>query len=443
MIRYVSLKNYKSLVDLQVDFMHTKTKPKKIVLIYGENGIGKSNFATAFYTLNETMRTMSSIEYWKKIIEDINEAKNMDEKHKSMFEKNFRNNFKDIEMIIKDCKTINSTDNMVMEFGFKCKGKDGIYRIEMNENEIVSESLDYILNKNKTSFFNITKDKNYINNGIFKDKNYFDEFKELIDKYWGKHSFLSILSYEIEDKKNGYVKKKISSSLFDVWFFLKTICTKVKGGNHSEFGTIGSTHIKIRDFDRGKINLKYESELNKIEEFLNVFFTSISSDIKKVFYIKEKNEKFVKYKLMVKKLIYNNFVDIDFSLESTGNQNLLELIPYFISVCEGQIVIIDELDTGVHDLLVDNILNNLVEYIKGQLIITTHNTMLIESDIKKENIYVFNVNRNAEKMLVPITNFTGRIHKNINPRKKYLSGVYGGVPIVSTIDFDELIENLE
>ncbi len=443
MIRYINLKNYKSLVDLQVDFMRTKTEPKQIILIYGENGIGKSNFATAFYTLNETMRTMTSIENWKKIIEDIKETTNVDEKYKTFFEKNFKNNFKDIEMIIKDCKTINSIGNMAIELGFKYNGKDGVYKIEMDDNEIVSETLEYIINKNKTSFFNINKNNIYINNNIFDDKNYFNEFNELVDKYWGKHSFFSILSYEIEDKKIGYVQSKISKALNNVWFFLKTICTKVQTGSHFEFGTIGTTHIKIKNFEKGTIPLKYENELNKIEIFLNEFFTSVSSDIKKVFYLKEKNENIIKYKLIVKKLIYNRLIDIDFNLESTGNHKLLELIPYFVSVCEGQTVIIDELDTGIHDLLVDNLLNNLLTYIKGQLIITTHNTLLIESNIKKENIYVFNVNRNAEKTLIPITSFTGRIHKNINPRKKYLSGIYGGVPIISTIDFDELIESLE
>ena len=90
-----------------------------------------------------------------------------------------------------------------------------------------------------------------------------------------------------------------------------------------------------------------------------------------------------------------------------------------------------------------NVLDNIIDYIKGQLIITTHNTLLIESRIPDKDIYVFNVNRNAEKELVPITDFNGRIHKNINKRKRYLLGMYGGIPYMSDIDFDELIENLK
>ncbi|MCI8588087.1 MAG: transporter, partial [Bacilli bacterium] len=247
MIRYVKLTNYKSLVNLYVDFMKTKNKSKNFILIYGENGIGKSNFATSFYTLNETMRTMSSIEMWKKFIEDKKEEKN--EEFNNFIEKHFRSNFKDTEMIIKDCKTINSTENMVMEYGFIYKGKNGIYRIEMNDSEIVSEKLEYVLNTNQTYYFDISTKSIKINSNLFTDKTYYNEFINMLEKYWGKHSFFSILSYEIEDKKKGYVKKRISSKLFNILLYFKTMCTKVKGGNHSEFGIMGTQHNIMSDLE--------------------------------------------------------------------------------------------------------------------------------------------------------------------------------------------------
>lgn len=59
MFTYIKLKNYCSLVDFQVNFMGKRDNPKKLILIYGENGVGKSNLATAFFTLYETLRTMS------------------------------------------------------------------------------------------------------------------------------------------------------------------------------------------------------------------------------------------------------------------------------------------------------------------------------------------------------------------------------------------------
>ncbi len=441
MIRYVKLVNYKSLVNLNVDFMKTKTMPKKLILIYGENGIGKSNFANSFYTLNETMRTMSSIEMIKKIIEKT--ADNKTNEYKNFIEKHIKDRFKDIKMIINDCKTIDSNDNMIMEYGFIYNKKNGIYHIEMNNEEIVSEKLEYVINKNQTYFFDINKNNIKINTSIFTDKNYYNEFYELIDKYWGKHSFLSILSYEIEDKKREYMNKKISKNLYNVLIYLKMMCTKIKGGNHSEFGIIGTQHNLIDELEEGKIYLKQEKELDKNEYLLNEIFTTLYSDIKSVYYKRTKEDNYIKYRLFSKKMIYGKIMDVDFSLESTGTQNILVLVPYLISACEGQTVIIDELDTGIHDLLVKNLLECISRYVKGQLIITTHNTMLIDSSIPHENIYIFNANSKAEKELIAITDFDGRIHKNNSPRKKYLNGVYGGIPMFTDIDFEELIENLK
>lgn len=440
MIRYVKLVNYKSLVNLYVDFMKTKTKPKNLILIYGENGIGKSNFANSFYTLNETMRTMSSIEMFKKIIEKSEAKPNQ---YKNFIEKHIKDRFKDVKMIINDCKTIDSNGNMLMEYGFICNKKNGIYHIEMNNEEIVSEKLEYVINKNQTYFFDIDKNNVKINASIFTDKNYYNEFLELIDKYWGKHSFLSILSYEIEDKKREYMNKKISKSLYDVLVYLKMICTKIKGGNHSEFGIIGTQHILMDDLEEGKISIKYEKELDKNEYLINEIFTTLYTDIKNVYYKRTIEDNYIKYKLFSKKMIYGKIMDVDFSLESTGTQNILTLVPYLISACEGQTVIIDELDTGIHDLLVKNLLECIARYVKGQLIITTHNTMLIDSSIPSENIYIFNANSKAEKELIAITDFEGRIHKNNSPRKRYLNGVYGGIPMFTDIDFEELIENLK
>lgn len=440
MIKYLKLKNYKSLVDLNVDFMKTKDKPKKIIIVYGENGIGKSNFANSFYTFNETMRTMSSIKEIRQIME-----MNKDEfgRLKYILDNQVKYIFKDTTMIIKDCKTIDSKENMMIEFGFVCNNKNGVYHIEMNNEEIVNERLDYVYNKNQIYFFDISKKNTKINDNIFSDKEYFSEFKELIDKYWGKHSFLSILTYEFEDKKKGYMNKKLSKSLFEVLIYLRSISTKIRGIDNSEFGMIGTQHNLMHQLVEGKIDIKNEKFLDKNEYLINEIFTNLYTDIKNVYYKKTFEDGFIKYKLFSKKMIYNKIIDVDFALESTGTQNILNLIPYLISACEGQTVIIDELDTGIHDLLVKNLLECINKYIKGQLIITTHNTMLIDSSIQPENIYIFNANSKAEKELIAITDYNGRLHKNNNPMKKYLSGLYGGIPMTNDIDFEELISNLK
>ena len=57
------------------------------------------------------------------------------------------NDLKDTERIIKSTKTIGSTDNMLLEFGFRVNKKDGFYRLEFDNEKIVSEEFEYNLSE--------------------------------------------------------------------------------------------------------------------------------------------------------------------------------------------------------------------------------------------------------------------------------------------------------
>ena len=141
---------------------------------------------------------------------------------------------------------------------------------------------------------------------------------------------------------------------------------------------------------------------------------------------------------MFRKLIYGQIVDIAAESESTGTLHLLDILPFLLMGVKGRTVVIDELDTGIHDLLVNSILSNVLDSIRGQLIITTHNTMLLETKIDPSCIYTFYVDKDAKKSLESIMAYEDRAHPNLNYRNRYLKGMYGGVPMVQDIDFDEL-----
>lgn len=218
---------------------------------------------------------------------------------------------------------------------------------------------------------------------------------------------------------------------------------RVKTGNRMEIGKMGMSHKILGNLEQGTIALENEAELDKAEAFINEFFTSLYSDVKRTFYKKTVENQEIKYRLYFKKLISGRLMDIDFEKESTGTQCLLELLPFFISGVEGRTVILDEMDTGIHDLLVDNILRDLYDSTQGQIIITTHNTMLLESELPKECIYIFRVDKDANKELLPLNEIEEHLHPNLNIRKRYLNGLYGGIPVSMEIDFDELSEIME
>ena len=438
MFTYVKLRNYKSLVELNVDFLQKKKMGKKAVFIYGENGVGKSNFASAFLTLFESMQTLSVREAVLAILEAKSENTNSEE-----FLRSIQNNLRDTEAIIRNCKTINSNENMVLEFGFVIEGREGSYYLEYNNEKLVREKLEYVLNRNKIVFFDITEESPYINKNIFLEADFYKEIKSLVKQYMGKHSLLSIIVNEKEEKAQKYIQERIHENLFDVIFAFATMSVKVKMGNHGERGKVGLSHPILAELERGSIDISEENELNKAEELLNDFFTRTYGDIKRVYYRRDIEDGKINYELFFNKLIYNRLVDVSFELESTGTQHLLEILPYILMCVEGTVVIIDEIDTGIHDLLVDNMLENVIPSIGGQLILTTHNTMLLDSDIDPQYIYTFIEDENAIKQLVSIIDFEDRTHPHLNYRNRYLKGMYGGVPLLGEIDFEELREILD
>lgn len=439
MFTSLELHNYKSLVELNVSFLKKKDIAKKLIVVYGENGVGKSNFASAFFTLYESMQTLSVRKAIMAFLEDKKEYANKDSFIRAVSSK-----LRDTEAIIKNCKTIDSSDNMSLKFGFNIGGKEGSYLIEYDDTQIVRERLEYALVKNRCVLFDISLNERKINKKLFLESEYAYEVEENLTKYKGRHSLLSIIYNDLEEKANEYVQKRIHPALYKIIGDFVTMSVSLKHGNHGEFDKIGVSHEILNQLKSGTLNIEDEEELDKAEELLNNFFTQTYSDIKEVFYKKEViNEKSFKYELFFKKKIYGNLIDVSYELESTGTLHLLKILPYLLMSVEGTVVVIDELDTGIHDLLVENLLNSIIDSIGGQLIVTTHNTMILDSEIDPEYIYTFVVDRDAKKELVPIVEFENRVHPNLNYRNRYLKGMYGGIPNIADIDFDELSDILD
>lgn len=438
MFTYLKLKNFKSLLDVKINFTNKKHEPKKLILLYGENGSGKSNIASAFYVLAETTRTMDYRDAIPEILKDVKNHKNSD-----ILVEILKDKFRDLQSIIKKCKTIGSNDNMILEFGFSVDGNSGSYTIETNDEKIISESLYFIIEKSKGCYFNLTESSKKLNPKVFKNQTLIDELNIEIEKYWGKHSFMAILFNQIHEKNKGYVKEKLSSNFWQVLTFLSSFSCNIKEGNIGERSRYGFSQKSLLKLKGGSIDTKDEKILDKTENFLNELFTRLYSDIKGVYYIKDKSEDKIKYKLYCKKLIGTEIRDIDFNLESTGTLQILDLSPLFLMPVNGYTTIIDEFDSGIHDLMVKNILTSLYKSITGQLILTTHNTLLMEKAVPPDSLYFIVINSDGNKEVLCLTDYNQRTHPNNNIRDLYLKGMYEGIPYMMDIDFDEMSSLLE
>lgn len=437
LFEYIKLKNYKSFDNVEFNLLDKKGNPKKLILLYGENGIGKSNLASAFFMLSETLRTMDVRDIMQSLLSEHPEDMN-DES----FARFFKMRYKDLETLIRENKMVDSREPMCLEFGFRINGKSGRYILKTSDSQIIHERLEYILLKNKGTYFDITPEKILISSKIFLEKNAQQEMTKACSKFWGKHSFLSILMHESDDKADEYIKEQLSENFKQIIEFLcKTSC-KVKFGSRQERGIIGLPKEIFGDFDEGVIQLENEEILNRSEDMLNLFFQKVYRDVTYVYYKRTKREKTIHYQLLQKKIIASQERDIPFDMESTGTQSLLQLLPFMLVGVQGSVAIIDEFDTGVHDMLVQNLIQSLYNNLSGQMIMTTHNTLLMESSIPKECIYVITETDKGNKEIQCITHYDPKIHVNTNIRNQYLHGAYHGIPDPVQIDFSALLSKL-
>ncbi len=169
---------------------------------------------------------------------------------------------------------------------------------------------------------------------IFTNSDYAKEFKDLLNKYWGKHTLLSILVFEKEDKADNYIEERIHPRLYDVIAAFMTMSIKVKAGNRGERGKIGLTHKILGKLDEGEINILEEEELDRAERLVNEFFYCGIFRYKTGFYRREYNEDKIRYNLVFKKLVYNTLIDVDAEYESTGTLHLLRHYSISINVYE-------------------------------------------------------------------------------------------------------------
>ena len=131
-----------------------------------------------------------------------------------------------------------------------------------------------------------------------------------------------------------------------------------------------------------------------------------------------------------------NYVEFDFEEESEGTKRLFSLIGLWIdSLKNGQVLVVDELDTKLHHLLnvfLIKLFNDPTQNKNNaQLIFTTHNTNLLDQDIfRRDQIWFTEKNPSQGSTdLYSLIEFSPRKDKNI--QKGYLAGRYGAIPFIS------------
>lgn len=438
MFTYLKMKNFKSFKEISIDLQNKKDEFKHIIAIYGANGSGKSTIVEAFLTLEKTLGTMRVKDMLLDLLNNkITPPDDIPIKQEMMLEFiKTRLASSTVEKIIDEYKMINTTEPMMLEFGFIINGSTGSYLMEFDNSDLIRERLEYKILKNRGCCFDIEEDKVEINSNIFESAEFLEEIKRQIQKYWGKHTFPSILQHEMDDKSATYVNSNISPNLMNILTEFNSISYKT--ASNREDNSIYASPV-FANLEGGTIEKSEEKNLDKIEQFINEFFISLFDDVNKAFYHREEKNGKIRYSLFLNKRIDALDFDIDFRYESSGTQEILNLLPYLMVAITGKCVIIDEFGNGIHDLMAAKLMKAVSQNIKGQLIITTHNTLIMDhSNIKPDALY-FIFNGLEGKKVKCVTDVEERLHPNYNYRNRYFNNeLYAdGLPKNADFDFSE------
>lgn len=441
MFTYVKAKNFKSLKDIEFNLNKTKTKTNQFISIYGENGSGKTNIVELFKFLQQsaiarlTDIAMNKLpkEFWK-IQEEMGDQ--LPTEIRQIFQ---------LSLDLKEYRMLDEKEATEIEYGFKINNKDGFYYIKFKD-EIIEEKLYYMAGKQRAYLFELNKEDGKIiktlNKNIFMNDKYNEELIDEIDKYWGKYSFLSLLSIEMIEKNKEYIDNNISKNVAEVIVQIWEMTVQVDKGASKIMPNILKKAQKLDNIQKGYIEKNQLNELKKYETVLNIFFTQGYADIKEVKYNITEKENKIYYELYFYKMIGGEIKPIPSKMESAGTRRILDQFDTLIGSLLGETVIIDEIDNGIHDVLMKNIIMSIKDEITGQLIITTHNTLLLEI-LPKEYIYILSTDYNGNKTINSIKDYEIKIQKNNNARDLYFKGVFGGIPTTDYIDFEEIKYALE
>ena len=436
MFTYVKAKNFKSLKNIEFNIKKTQKKTNDFVAIYGENGSGKTNMVELFKFLQQmTIARIFDVE-WNMLPKELLDLKekmvaNTPLELKSLWE---------LRLNLDNYRMLDEKDDTEIEYGFTINGKEGFYYVRFNE-EIVEEKLYFYVNKQSGYYYKISKlnreIKVFLNDKVFINPQYNNELQENIEKYWGKYSFLSLILFELKDKNKDYIDNNISLRLIDILKKLAYMTVHVNKWTTYLMPDNFFKEAREIDLKSGTIPKKNIDLIKKNEEILNIFFTQAYADIKNVEYKIEERDDKIKYRLYFNKQIGGELKSIPVEIESEGTRRIIEEFSSLMGALKGETVIIDEIDNGIHDLLMKNIILSIKDEITGQLIITTHNTLLLEI-LPKECIYILSADYKGNKTIIPIKEYGIKIQKNHNARDLYLKGLFGGIPSTSYVDFEEI-----
>lgn len=131
----------------------------------------------------------------------------------------------------------------------------------------------------------------------------------------------------------------------------------------------------------------------------------------------------------------NPSVAFDFETEeSEGIKTLFRMMVRMIGIIhEGKMLLVDEIDNSLHTQLVEFMIGMFNHSDHAQLIYTTHNTHLLNTDFqRRDQVYFVNKREDGSSDLYSLFDFKD-FRDTLDMEKAYLQGRFDAIPYISTL----------
>jgi putative uncharacterized protein (fragment) len=368
--------------------------------IFGPNGIGKTAI-------------LKSIEIIKNIV--INNYYLTDSENLNLLHK----------LINKNTKKMN-VEITFLNFNNKKNDKKYIYYVELEikHNDIfISKESIKTENKSKELIIELGQ---ILNNSLFENSTLIENnSKNLLNK----RSILNIIK---DFEKDNLLKDNDKETFVNLFNFFQNLYIKTDRYQYNMLDVINLTDIDDRYDMRIPKKKGILEILKKDFERKTKFLKLFKKDLSSISFVKKDDSNYYYLNIFFN---YND-LEISYSFESQGIKLLFILHSYLDKILNGGIVLIDEIDSSIHDVYLNKIIEFFSEEGKGQLIFTSHNTTLLNT-LRKYNNSIDFINENKE-IVSWIKN------GNSSAFNKYREGYIRGLPFnIVESDFYEIFSNEE
>ncbi len=447
MISTIKLQNFGPFSDVEFDLERRKGEPNAFAMVYGENGAGKTRLIDSIEFLKETAHTylgpqraeaLSAEKMNTEIPTDASKRKEVDKALLSLIDALS----KDLSLSLKEAsiqKTVRGrimpgSDGMSTSYEFLLDGRRFTYSMEFGgDGKLIGESMRAPITSRICDIYAIKSSENgldiQISPSLLKDDGYRDEMIETIKRYWGNNTFLSIMNDQYIIKNETFMAQNVLDSFDRIRRYIDSIVVV--------FSSKDTIRIDGFDYCQGIAEISDTKRLDDAESAYDAFFKSIDGNIKHVHYRREAIDSGITYSLVFDRRISGRIVSINYEDESNGIKKLARMLPAIALTSGGRTILIDEMDSNIHDLMIAELMERIRGYLEGQLIITSHNTELLD-DSEPSSIYIIQVDRKGFRKILPM-NKIARAQKTNSIRRLYLRGCYEGVPYVGDVDLENVL----